>query len=178
MNARLLDVLHDAGDKNVFPIRDRVNIDLGRVAHIGVEKQGILAQNHVDLRVPVAGKSMLNIGRNERRECGFEIFLQRRLVGQNRHGAAAQHVGGPHDDGEADLFAFVQRLLYRIGDTIVGLPEIELFDERLEPVAVLGEIDGVRRGAENRHILRMQRLRELQRRLTAELHDHAFQLTV
>ena len=44
MNARLLDVLHDAGDKNVFPIRDRVNIDFGRVAHIGVQKQGILTQ--------------------------------------------------------------------------------------------------------------------------------------
>ena len=43
MNARLFDVLHHASDKNVFPIRDRVNVDLGRVAHIRVEEQRILA---------------------------------------------------------------------------------------------------------------------------------------
>src|SRR5208337_194081 len=66
MNARLLDVLHDAGDKNVFPIRDRVNVDLGRVAHIGVEEKRVFAQDKIDLRVPVAGKSMLDIRRDER----------------------------------------------------------------------------------------------------------------
>ena len=123
---------------------------------------------------------MPEYGRNERRRVVVSKYSFRAPLGWAKspwRGRPARRRAA-RDEGEADLFAFVQRLVYRIGDTIVGLPEIELFDERLEPVAVLGEIDGVRRGARCGHILRMQRLRELQRRLPAELHDHAFQLTV
>ena len=43
----------------------------------------------------------------------------------------------------------------------------------LEPLAVLGQVDGVGRGAEDRHAGLLQRLGQLQRRLAAELHDHA-----
>ena len=43
----------------------------------------------------------------------------------------------------------------------------------LEAVAVLGEVDGVGRGAEDRDVGLLQRLGELERRLSAELHDDA-----
>jgi hypothetical protein len=33
VNAGLLDVLHDAADVNVLPVRDRVYVDLGVVLH-------------------------------------------------------------------------------------------------------------------------------------------------
>ena len=41
-----------------------------------------------------------------------------------------------------------------------------------------GQIDRVRGGAEDRHVGLFQRTREFQRRLAAELHDHAMQRAV
>jgi len=46
-------------------------------------------------------------------------------------------------------------------------------DELLEALAVFGEVDHVRRRSEDRNVRRLQRCGELQRRLPAELHDHA-----
>ena len=63
-----------------------------------------------------------------------------------------------------------------VGDAALRLTQLELFEQLLEAVAVLGEIDGVGRGAEDRHIRRLQRFRKLQRRLAAELHDDAVKL--
>ena len=64
------------------------------------------------------------------------------------------------------------------GDAALRLAQLELVEQLLEAVAVLGEIDRVGRGAEDRHLGLLQRLGELQRRLAAELHDHAMQRAV
>ena len=61
---------------------------------------------------------------------------------------------------------------------LCGWRELELFEQLLEAVAVLGEVDGVGRGAEDRHLGLLQRLGELERGLAAELHDHAVQRAV
>ena len=61
---------------------------------------------------------------------------------------------------------------------LCGWLQLELVEQLLEAVAVLGEVDGVRRGAEDRHVGLLQRLGELERRLAAELHDHAVQRAV
>ena len=52
-----------------------------------------------------------------------------------------------------------------------GCLRFEFLDQRIETVAVFGEIDGVGRGAEDRHARGFERCGELQRRLSAELHD-------
>jgi hypothetical protein len=49
----------------------------------------------------------------------------------------------------------------------------QLVEQRAEALAVLGAVDRVGAGAEDRHAGLGQRLRQLQRRLAAELHDHA-----
>ena len=46
----------------------------------------------------------------------------------------------------------------------------------LEALAIFGEVDRIRRGADDRHAVGFQRLRQLQRRLSAVLHDHALGL--
>ena len=56
-----------------------------------------------------------------------------------------------------------------------GCCSAELVDQHLEAVAVLGEVDGVGRGAEDRHAGLFQRGGELERRLAAELHDDALE---
>ena len=70
----------------------------------------------------------------------------------------------------------VLRLRRRAGDAVSRLPDAQPLDQRLEAVAILGEVDGIGRGAEDRHFGILQRLRQLERRLAAELHDHAFEL--
>ncbi len=91
------------------------------------------------------------------------------------HGAAAEHVGRPDDDRIADAVGDGARFAGRAGDAAVGLLQAELLDQLLEAVAVLGEVDGVGRGAEDRHAGLFQRRGELERRLAAELHDDALE---
>ena len=64
------------------------------------------------------------------------------------------------------------------GDAALRLPQFQAIEQLLEAVAILGEIDGVGRGAEDRHLGLFQWLGKLQRRLAAELHDDAVQRAV
>ena len=59
-----------------------------------------------------------------------------------------------------------------------GLAQAEAVQQLLEALAVLGEVDGVGRGAEDRDAGVVQRVGELQRRLAAELDDDAVQRAV
>ncbi len=56
---------------------------------------------------------------------------------------------------------------------LTGCFRLEIVEELLEPLAVLGEVDGVGRGAEDRDALGFERVGELQGRLAAELDDDA-----
>jgi len=61
----------------------------------------------------------------------------------------------------------------------LGWRQPQFVEQALEAVAVLGEIDGVGRGAEDRHLARISSgPASLRRRLAAELHDHAMQRAV
>ena len=55
-----------------------------------------------------------------------------------------------------------------------GMPQLR--EQLAEASAVLGGVDRVRRRAEDRHAGRLEREREPQRRLSAELDDHALRL--
>src|SRR4029078_8236884 len=88
---------------------------------------------------------------------------------------AAEHIGGADDDRGADPFHDLARRLHRACRPVLRLPELQLVDQFLETLAVLGEVDHVGRGAEDRYVRRLQSGRELQRRLSAELHDDAKQ---
>ncbi len=89
------------------------------------------------------------------------------------HGPAAQHVRRANHhritDVRRDPFGF----LAGTGDAVGRLAQTELVQQNLEPFAVLGEIDGVGRCSEDRDTGLRERLRQLQRRLTAELDDDA-----
>ena len=65
-----------------------------------------------------------------------------------------------------------------MGDAVARLFQSKAIDEVLKPLAILGEVNGVRGGAEDRDPGLFQCIGELQRRLPAELHDHAVQRPV
>jgi ATP-dependent helicase YprA (DUF1998 family) len=53
--------------------------------------------------------------------------------------------------------------------------EVEVVEQHLEALAVLGQVDGVGAGSKNGHARIAQSIGQLQRRLAAELHDDAGQ---
>src|SRR5258705_263556 len=70
------------------------------------------------------------------------------VVVDDPHRAPAEHVRRPDEhriaDGDRDLPRFIERPRGRAG----GLREPEIGDERIEPLAILGAIDRIRRRAE------------------------------
>src|SRR5438132_399009 len=70
----------------------------------------------------------------------------------------------------------LQRLGVRARGDALRLPQLELRDQRAETRPVLGEVEPVPWRAPQRHARVVQRARELERRLAAELHDHAHRL--
>ena len=99
------------------------------------------------------------------------------LAMDDLHGAAAQHVGGPDHHGIADG----RRATRAASSTLRAVPLAGCFrpslrQQLLEALAVLGQVDGVGRGAEDRDPGLLQGGGELQRRLAAELDDDAEQL--
>ncbi len=92
------------------------------------------------------------------------------------HGAAAQHVGRAHHQRVAHFLRRGQGLLLRAGGGVGRLAQVQLLHQLLEALAVFGQVDRIRAGADDRRPRLFQRLRQLQRRLAAELHDHALGL--
>ena len=104
-----------------------------------------------------------------------QVIAELVFLADDLHRAAAEHIGRTHHQRQPEIGGHQPRLLDRIGDAVLRLLQAQLVEHALEAVAVFGEIDGVGRGAEDRHIGRFQRAREFQRRLAAELHDDAVQ---
>ena len=92
VDAGLFNVLHDAGDEDIFRVAERVDVDLD-----GVLKE-VIDQNRPLLRV---FNRLAHVARD-----GVGV------VG-NDHGPSAEHVAGTNQNGIADSFANGQRLLPR-----------------------------------------------------------------
>ena len=99
------------------------------------------------------------------------VAIERRHVVDDRHAAAAEDVRRPDDEREADLGGDLARL----GDARRGaarrLRDAEIPQQLREALAILGEVDRIGRGADDADARRLQRQRQLQRRLPAVLDD-------
>ena len=91
MDARLLDVLHDAADDDgAGRVGDRVDVELERVLEELVDEHRMLRRGVDRLR---------------------HVAIERADVVDDRHAAAAEHVRRPHDDREADRRGDLARFL-------------------------------------------------------------------
>ena len=157
MHAGFLDMLHDAGDEHVaVGIADGVHIHFDGVMQEPVDQHRVVAGN------------LEHVSR-------LHGDLQRGFVRHDDHAATAQNVGRAQDDGEPDFLRRGHRFIRRHGGGVLRLLQFEVVEQNLKPLAVFREIDGVGAGAEDRHAFFREHVRQLQRRLAAELHDHAHQ---
>ena len=151
VDAGLLDVLHDPADDNrAGGIRDGVDIELERVFEELVDQHRVL------------GRGFDSFG---------HISVERTGIVDDGHRAAAEDIRRPHDEGVADLGCHLPRFGARGRDAARRLRDPEIPQQAREPLAVLGQIDRVGRGAEYGHPRPLQIEGKLQRRLPAELDD-------
>ena len=150
MDAGLLDVLHHAAD-------DDVALRVGQRVH--VELEGVL-EEAVDQDRPL-GRGVDRVD---------HVALERGRIVDDRHRAPAEHVGRPHHHRVADAARDLERLVLRHRHAVLRLRDLQLVQERREALAILGEVDRVGRGADDGDAGFLQRQRQLQRRLAAELH--------
>ena len=100
------------------------------------------------------------------------IAFQAGLVVHNLHGPPTQHIGRPDQGRIADLLGNPQRLHSRTGDAVGRLAQAELVEYGPEALPILGPVDGVRAGAQDRHPGPLERHGQLQWSLPAELDNH------
>ena len=92
MDAGFFDVLHDAGDDDVFAVAEGVDVDFDGVFEEVVDEDGALLRI-LDGFLHVAGDAFAVVG--------------------DDHGAAAEDVAGAHEDGIADALGAGERLFRR-----------------------------------------------------------------
>ncbi len=145
MDARLLDVLHHRADVDGDAVAERVDVDLERAFEEAVDEDGAGDARHRRAHLP--------------------------LVVADPHRAAAEDVRGPDEHRVADPLRDLDRGVRRVGDPPLRAPDPELREQLPEPFAVLGEVDRLVGRPEHLEPGRLDRPRQLQRRLAAEL-DH------
>ncbi len=111
------------------------------------------------------------LGRRRHR-VGHVVF-QRLAVVDDLHGAAAQNIRGPDQHRIAQPLGDPESFIEGTGDAVVGLLDAQLRDQRGKTLAVFGQIDAIGRSADDRHAGALQRQRQLERGLAAELNDDA-----
>ncbi len=152
MYASLFDVLHDPANHNVFTVRQRVDVDFNRVF------QKVIDQHRAVVRIL---------------HRFFHVANDRFFVVGNHHGASAKHIRRPHQHGISDPTRAINRFVNGGGHHPGRLRDLQLFEQFIEMFSVFSQVNGFRRRTDNVHASGLQGQRQVQRRLSSELHDHA-----
>ena len=152
VNTGFFNVLHDAGDKNLFSVAKGVDIHFDGVFQEPVDQYGPVLRD--GYRFP-------------------HVAADRFLIVGNHHAAAAQHVAGPDQNGKAEADGDVAGLLFAGGGSIGRRRNVQIVQKLAKAFAVFRKIDIVGVGSNDGHAQPLQRQRKIQRRLSAELHNHA-----
>jgi len=152
VHAGQFDVFHDGGHEGVLPVGDRVGLALDGV----VEKL-------VDQDRPVRGHAH-----------GVpHVAAEHLLVMHHLHAAASQDVGRTDHERKVQLLRNGEGLVDVNGHPGGRHGDLESLHHLPEPVAVLGQVDRVDRGAQDLHPPLGQLARDVERRLASELDDDA-----
>src|SRR5262245_22711581 len=152
MDAGLLDVLLNARDHALLAVGQRVDVDLEGVFQKAVDQHRLF------------GRGL---------DGAFHIAFQALLVVNDHHRAPAQHVTRAHEHRIADRGRAPLGLVYRDGRSVNRLRDVQIGEQFAESLAVFGQVDRFGAGADDRNAGLVQPHRQVQRRLAAELHDHA-----
>ncbi len=151
VDAGLLDVLHDAAEVELGAVVEGVDVDLHRVVEEAVDQHRVLGDQ---TGVPL------------------QVGGERLLVVDDLHAASAEHVGRAGEHRVADLVGEGLGLGEGEGGAVLGGGQARVAQDAAESAALLGQVDGLRLGADDRHAVVLERLGQAERGLAAELDDH------
>ena len=104
------------------------------------------------------------------------VVLEHLLVVHHLHGSAAEHERRADHQRVADLRGDLQRLVEVAGHAGLRLRDAQFPHHLAEAIAILGQFDRLGRSSQDLHARLGQLGRNVQRRLSAELDDHALGL--
>ena len=138
MHAGALDVLHDAGDEHIRAVGDDIHLQL-RAHHVFVHEHGV---------VDALRKDALHIRR--------DLVI----VVDDLHVLAADDVRRAQQHGIAERLRGVQGLGQRLHTHALRARDVKLLEQGVKPLAVLGDVNALGRGAEDADAVAVERLRE------------------
>src|SRR5579872_1305365 len=151
MNAGFLDVLHDSANDYVFAIRERVYVYFDGIF------EEMIDEHRAVLRIL---------------DCLFHVADNGFFVVSDDHGAPAENVGGPHQHWVPNSVRARNGFFDRSRHGAWSLGDIEFVEQFAEAFAIFCQIDMLWRCADNAYARGLQWQGEIQRRLSAELHNH------
>ncbi|GIW73967.1 MAG: hypothetical protein KatS3mg103_0489 [Phycisphaerales bacterium] len=171
VHAGVLDVLHDAADDGLsglvgvvgVVVGDDVHVDLGGAVEELVDEDGRVGQ--------AAFQAGAADGAVDEPAQGLDVLA-------DLHASSAEHVAGPDEDGVADLGGDGLGLLSGACDAAGRAGQVQLFQELVEAIAVLGQVDGGQAGPDDGRVGHCQAVGEVEWCLSAELDDGAQELAV
>ena len=104
---------------------------------------------------------------------GAHVSPQRHFVEAGFHPAPAQDIARANQHRIPDSSRDTDRLVQRIGDAVVRLGHPQFFKHHLEPISILRQVDRIQGRADEGNTRGHEAVREVQRRLPAELHNAA-----
>ena len=140
------------------------------------DDRGRAVRNAVDVQLDRVLKELVDQNRSALgcRDRFADIPVELPFRSHDRHAASAQDKTRTHQHRIADFRRDPMCIADRTGNAARRLPDPDLINQTLEEITVLGEIDIVRRRADNPRSGRLETLREIERGLSAVLHDHPF----
>ena len=148
-------MLHDRTYDGHRTIGNAVDVDLGRGFQEAVDQHRAVGR-HID------GLA--------------HVLPQLAFLVNDHHRAAAEHEGRADQHRVADAFGDHRGFVFRHGGAGLGLLEADLVEQGGEVLAVLGQLDAFRRGADDRDAVALEVGGEVERGLATELDDHAVRL--
>src|SRR6266576_962394 len=151
VDAGFLDVLHDAGDDNVFAVGESVDIDFNSVFEEVVDEDGTV------LRVF---------------DCFFHVAADGVFVVGDDHGASTEHIGGTDQHGISDAFGAFNGFFQGGRHGTGRLGNLKFIEQLAEALTIFRQVNRLGRGANDGYPRGFQGKGEVQGRLPAKLHDH------
>ncbi len=178
VDAGLLDLFHDAGDDG-----ERRSAALAVRLHcvssslcLFVSLRGEVC-HHIHIDLDRAGEELVDedggVVEAGLLQGGADEGAEGRLVLADFHAAAAEDVRGADEDGVADAGGLADGFVEGARDAGGGALEVQVVEDFVEAVAVLGAVDGIDGGADDGSAGGEEALGEVERRLAAELDDDA-----
>ena len=152
VNAGFFDVFHDRADDRDLAVGDAIDVHLDRILEKAID-QDRAARADLD-RAPHVAAQIL------------------RVIDQ-LHRASAENERRPNEHGITDPLGDRDRFVFARGGAARRLAQPEPVEHLGEKFAVFRQLDAFRRRADDRDAGRLQSGGEIERRLAAELHDHA-----